>query len=120
MYRPPSVTRDYNIKLGKNIENACLENKEQIVLRDFNNDFLSIDRSHNHDLVKTLKNLNLTQVVNRVTRPISNKCLDHIFTNSPDRILKIFMKIIGLSGHLPIFPVHTHKKSDKRGLNSTK
>ena len=43
VYRPPSAKKEYNIILGKNIENAYLENKELIILGDFNIDYLNPD-----------------------------------------------------------------------------
>jgi calcineurin-like phosphoesterase family protein len=36
VYRPLSAKKEYNIILGKNIENAYLENKELVILGDFN------------------------------------------------------------------------------------
>lgn len=101
------------------IENAYLENKEQIILGDFNIDFLNTD-FYKHYLVKSLMNLNLTQTVNEITRPASNTCLDHIYTNYPARMFKVFTKNIGLSDHLPVFAVRRYKKSDMHGSTSNK
>ena len=44
VYRPPSAKREYNINLGKNIENAYLTNAELIVMGDLNYDFLNSTR----------------------------------------------------------------------------
>jgi exonuclease III len=57
VYRPPSAKKEYKIILGKNIENAYLENKELVILGDFNIDYLNPDSFLKHDLVKTLLNL---------------------------------------------------------------
>jgi hypothetical protein len=41
VYHPPSAKKEYNIILEKNIENAYLENKELVILGDFNIDYLN-------------------------------------------------------------------------------
>ena len=33
-----------------------------------------------HRLIKSLGSMNLSQLVNEVTRPVSNSCLDHAYT----------------------------------------
>ena len=76
VYRLPSAKKEYNIILGKNIENAYLENKELVILGDFNIDYLNSDSFLKHDLVKILLNLNLTQLLKCVIRPMSNM---HVF-----------------------------------------
>ena len=39
-----------------------------------------------HKLVKPLQNLQLTQLVKEVTRPVSGTCLGHIWTSHPERM----------------------------------
>ena len=82
VYRPPSVKQEYNINSGKNIENAHLTNMELIVMGDLNYDFLNSTCFYKQDLVKVLRDLNLNQMVNVVTRPVSGTCLDHIYVLS--------------------------------------
>lgn len=43
LYRPPSNNKEQDKKLGDNIENAYLLNKEMILLGDFNVNYLSPD-----------------------------------------------------------------------------
>ena len=84
IYRPLSAkAQDKNI--GKNIENVHLLNRETILLGDFNINYLNKSALNKHRLVKTLGNLHFTQVVKDITRPISGKCLDHIWANYPER-----------------------------------
>ena len=78
VYRPPSNNAEQDKMLGINIENAYLLNKEMILLGDFNVNFLSYIDFKKHYLVKILHSLNLTQVVNSITRPLSKTCLDHM------------------------------------------
>ena len=66
-YRPPSYKRAENKRLRKNIKNALLLNREIIILGDFNIDFLCAKKVQNHSLVKTLRNLNMFQLVHKET-----------------------------------------------------
>ena len=69
-------------------------------------------------MVKTLKNLHLTQIVNFITRPVSKACLDHICVSHPDRIQNTaFSRDIGLSDHLPIFINRRFKTNNKESPN---
>ena len=77
VYRPPSNNTEKGKMLGSHIENAYLLIKEMILLGDYNVNFLSSTGFKKHHLVKILHNFNLTQVINSITRPLSNTCLDH-------------------------------------------
>ena len=94
---------------GKNVENAYFLNKEIIILGNFNFDFdfLNANEFSKYRLVKTMRNLHLSQHINQVTRPVSNRCLDHVWTNYPKRIATVDVKRIGLSDHLPTVVVRT-------------
>ena len=74
-----------------------MENKELVILGDFNIDYLNPDSFLKHDLVKTLLNLNLTQLVKCITRPLSNTYLDHIYSSHPDRKHNVVTLNVGLS-----------------------
>ena len=50
--------------------------------------------------------MNFTQLVNEVTRPVSGTCLDHIYSNHPQRILNTLN--CGLSDHVPNFAVRKY------------
>ncbi|XP_067017110.1 uncharacterized protein [Acropora muricata] len=82
LYRPPSSNVDIDSRIEKNIENAYLQNRETIIVGDFNINYLN--RAYNsHRLAKALKNMALSQVISSVTRPKSGTCLDHCYTSHP-------------------------------------
>ena len=116
VYRPPSNNAEQDKMLGINIENAYLLNKEMILLGDFNVNFLSYIDFKKHHLVKILHSLNLTQVVNSITRPLSKTCLDHIWCSHPEHLNNISVIPSGMSDHLPI--VATRKYNRARSNNS--
>ena len=105
VYRPPLSNSQDDIKIGKNFENAYLLNKEMILLGDFNVDSLNANQFNKHKLIKTLKNLHLTEIVNEVTRPLSGTGLDHIWTSHPNRIKSVRVKDVGMSDNLPTVAV---------------
>ena len=102
IYHPPSVTLDVDSNLEMNIETAYPKNLEMHIVGDFNINFLN-SAYKQHRLVKALKSLNLTQLVNYVTRPASSTCLDHVYTTHPNLIVDISVPNMGLSDHLPVF-----------------
>jgi hypothetical protein len=65
-----------------------------------------------------MKNLHFSQHVNQVTRPSSNTCLDHVWTNYPKRIATLDVKTIGLSDHLPTVIVRRYKRETINRRNS--
>ena len=106
--RPLSAkAQDKNI--GKNIENVHLLNRETILLGDFNINYLNKSALNKHRLVKTLGNLHFTQVVKDITRPISGKCLDHIWANYPERLINVGIRDIALSDHLLVITMRLFK-----------
>ena len=116
VYRPPSNNAEQDKMLGINIESAYLINKEMILLGDFNVNFLSYIDFKKHYLVKILHSLNLTQVVNSITRPLSKTCLDHIWCSHPEHLNNVSVIPSGMSDHLPI--VATRKYNRTRSNNS--
>ena len=56
----------------------------------------------NHSLVKTLRNLNMFQLVHKITRPVSKTCLDHIWCTHPERLHNPRVMSSGISDHLPL------------------
>ena len=63
-----------------------------------------------HRLMKSLKNMNMTQHVTVVTRPKSNSCLDHVYTTHGHFVINISVPCIGLSDHLPVFLCRNYVK----------
>ena len=103
LYRPPSTDKETDSKIKKNIETAYLKNWETILVGDINVDYLDRKVYSNHHLMRSLKNMNMTQHVTVVTRPKSNSCLDHVYTTHGHFITNISVPCIGLSDHFPVF-----------------
>ena len=110
VYRLLSYKAQENQKLGKNIENVYLINKETILLGDLNIDYINFTDFNKHKLIKTLLSLKMTQLNSGVTRPVSGKCLDHVWSSHPDRIGFVPTENNGLSDHLPIFSIRKYKQ----------
>lgn len=86
LYRPSSSIVDIDSRIEKNIENPYLQNRETIIVGDFNINYL--DHAYNsHRFDKALKNMALSQVISSVTRRKSGTCLDHCYTSHPALIL---------------------------------
>ena len=111
IYRPPSYKIEDDKKLGKNIENVHLKNKEIILMGDLNVDFSNSSKFKKHSLMKTLCDLHMVQLVNVITRPLSSTCLDHIWTTHPERMNNVCTITSGLSDHLPILGTRTYKRA---------
>ena len=109
-YRPPSCKAADDKRLGKNIENVHLLNRETILLGDINIDYLCTAKFEKHSLVKTLRNLNMSQLVMEITRPLSKTCLDHIWCSHPERLNNVRVLSSGMSDHLPIIVTRTYKR----------
>ena len=71
-----------------------------------------------HRLAKAFRSLNLNQLVNEVTRPVSSTCLDHIYTTHPSFIANISVPNIGLSDHLPVFIRRKYSRKQKDQIHS--
>ena len=94
-------------------------NSETILIGDFNIDFLNCSYKKQR-LVKAMKDSKFTQLVTTVTRPASNSCLDHIWSNTPNRIVNIVCPKICISDHLPIFGVRLYKQCSSNDINGHK
>ena len=102
IYCPLSYTKVDDLSLEKNFERVYSPNKETTFLGDVNIDGRNKKSFNKHRLIKTVHGMNFTQLVNEVTRPVSGTCLDHIYSNRPQRILNIPTFNCGLSDHVPI------------------
>ena len=80
----------------------------EIFLGDVNIDGRNKKNFDKHRLIKAVHGMNFTQLVNEVTRPVSGTCLDHIYSNHPQRILNISTLNCGLSDDVPIFAVRKY------------
>ena len=102
IYRPPSYTREQDDILERNIETAYLLNKETLLLGDFNINHHDSSSFKKHRLIRAISNMNFKQLVNHTTRPISGTCLDHVYSNYPQRIANITINDSGMSDHSPV------------------
>ena len=82
----------------------------EIFLGDVNIDGRNKKNFDKHRLIKAVHGMNFTQLVNEVSRPVSGACLDHIYSNHPQRILNISTLNCGLSDDVPIFAVRKYSK----------
>ena len=96
MVGPPSTDKETDSKIEKNIEATYLRNWETILVGDVNVNFLDRKAYSKHRLLKSLKNMNMTQHVTVVTRPKSNSCLDHVYTTHGHFITNISVPCTGL------------------------
>ena len=109
VYRSPSFRVADDKRLGKNIENVHLLNKETILFGDINIDFLCTMKFQKHPFIKTLQNLNMSQLVMEITRPLSKTCLDHIWSSHPERLINVRVSSTGRSDHLPTIVTRKYK-----------
>ena len=103
----PSKEQDDTIE--KNLELAYLLNCEIIIIGDFNVDYLKRASYNKHPLMRAVSSMSFKQLVTMVTRPRSGTCLDHVYTNFPNRVKSIVAHNTGLSDHLPVFGVRLYK-----------
>ncbi|CAB3997442.1 Hypothetical predicted protein [Paramuricea clavata] len=95
------------------------EHKEIIMLGDLNTNFQ--DKHSYQQLHVLTSQYQLKQLIDAVTRPISGKTTDLIFTSKEDNIIKSGVLDIGMSDHLPIFISRkiNSRISIKQGLHTT-
>lgn len=100
------------------IENCQSENKEMIIMGDFNLDLFK-QQTHWMSSVTALQLSQLITSATRVTKTTST-LLDHVYTNSPQNVHSTHVPKIGLSDHFPTFVVRKLKKEHvcKRGHTS--
>ena len=102
-YRPPSSNSDWIDKVESVIDKANTEEKEIIMLGDFNFNLL-----HETNAVKqwldTTENLNLKQLVQTPTRvtDTTRTLIDHAFSNVCENIAKVSVPIYAISDHFPV------------------
>ena len=109
LYRLPSSNEDIDSRIEKNIENAYLQNRETIIVGDFNINYLN-HAYNSHRLAKALKNMALSQVIYSVTRP-------HCYTSHPAFIENTSVLNFGLAHHLPLTIQRKYAKQ-RRGVVS--
>lgn len=98
VYRPPSSNNDFYITFKKLLQ-ACDFKTEVILLGDFNCNWLN--KTNRKSLKQITDSLDFTQLLEGSTRitTSSQTQIDLIFSNKPERIVKTFNFITGLSDH---------------------
>ena len=58
---------------------------------------------------KNAANLNMSELVMEITRPLSKTCLDHIWSSHPERLINVRVLSTGMSDHLPTIVTRKYK-----------
>ena len=114
VYRPPNGDVDIFISTLQNTILYIRRNKtnEMYIGGDMNIDMLRPNTINARKLTKFAKLNQFKQLINSITRPDSNACLDLIFTDS-DIIKEQGNYSINVSDHLPIFCIRKKCKLHK-------
>ena len=107
-YRPPGS----NMLLFEYVEQILLkldsENKDIILLGDFNCDILATSQScYTRKLIEICDRYSLNQVINRPTRIVENSrtLIDVIFSSDTSKIVKCGVSHIGISDHSLVYVI---------------
>ena len=103
MYRPPDSRVEFNDIFEEFIDSLLNEDKEFILLGDFNKDLLNVDTEREWGNFTT--SLGLTQLVAEPTRVASTSqtLIDHIYTNTEENIQRVHVECLCLSYHYGVF-----------------
>ena len=98
------------------MEKCFLEQKECIVLGDFNFDILNIVGS-SRVCPELMESFNYSQLVDKPTRisQHSSTLIDHIFSNAPNNISPISVPQYSISDHLPVCLTRTTQNLSDKG-----
>ena len=110
VYRPPSASSEFFDHFEKLIKAIDNENKEMFILGDLNCDMLKADSDSNIPTkkIKSLYELyQLTQLINEATRVTmtTTSLIDHIVTNTPEKISDSGVIHTGISDHSLVFAI---------------
>ena len=103
MYKPLDSRVEFNDIFEEFIDSLLNEDKEFILLGDFNKDLLNIDTEREWGNFTT--SLGLNQLVNEPTRVInkSQTLIDHIYTNTEENIQRVHVERLCLRDHYEVF-----------------
>ena len=101
-YRPPSSKVEWLDIFSDSLDKSFNENKETIILGDFNFDLLK-SCLYSKSWLQLMESMNFTQLVKFPTRITdrTTTLIDHVFTNKPEHIIEINIPSYALSD----FPV---------------
>ena len=110
VYRPPSASSEFFDHFEKLIKAIDHENKEVFILGDLNCNMLKADSDSNIPTkkIKSLYELyQLTQLINEATRVTmtTTSLIDHILTNTPEKISDSGVIHTGISDHSLVFAI---------------
>ena len=102
-YRPPSSHLRWTTDFEQILEQVFTENKEVILLGDFNLNLYDNSNSVRNWLQVT-ESVNLFQLVDTPTRVTasSSTLIDHAYSNMPENIVDIFVPVYAISDHYPV------------------
>ena len=106
-YRPPEgskyLSNDFNDRFNENINNALNENKEMIIIGDFNVDYQNKSSSPAFKEIMTLNGFKqIITTATRITKD-SSTLIDHIFVNKPSLFPSTDVVATSLSDHDLVF-----------------
>ena len=92
IYRPPDSKVEFNDRFEEFIDKVIGENKEYILMGDFNKNLLNVDT--NIEWGNFTTSLGLTQLIDEPTRVTteSQTLIDHIYTNTEENIQSVAVK----------------------------
>ena len=98
------------------MEKKNLEQKECIVLGDFNFDMLELVGS-SRVWLELMESFNYSQLVDKLTRisQHSSTLIDHIFSNAPNTISPISVPQYSISNHVPVCLTRTPQNLSDKG-----
>ena len=110
VYRPPSALSEFFDHFEKLIKDIDNENKEMYILGDLNCDLLRPDKDYNIPTkkIKSLYDLyQLSQLIDEATRVTmtTTSLIDHMVTNTPEKISDSGVIHTGISDHSLIFAI---------------
>ena len=103
MYRPPNSKVEFNDKFENFIIYVMREEKEIILMGDFNKDLFN--KEIGTEWINFTTSLGLGQLISIPTRvtETSSTLIDHIYTNREENILRVHVGKFSLSDHYAIF-----------------
>ena len=119
VYRPPSSLPEFFDDFEKLIKAIDNENKEVYILGDLNCNMLKTDKDANIPTkkIKSLYELyQLTQMIDEATRVTmtTSSLIDHIVTNTPEKISDSGVIHTGISDHSLVFAIRKISVIDKQ------
>ena len=103
MYRPPDSRIEFNDRFEEFIDVVSNQNKEFILLGDFNRNLLNPEIER--DWGNFTSSLGLTQLISEPTRVTqeSQTLIDHIYTNNEETINSVYVEKMCISDHFAVF-----------------